>query len=46
MAYPWQFSLISALFVSMFFGLFAEFYVQEYNAVKAKKKAAALEKSQ
>ena len=29
-AYPWQFSLISALFVSMFFGLFAEFYVQEY----------------
>jgi len=45
-AYPWQFSLISVLLVSMFFGLFAEFYVQEYSAVKAKKKAAALEKSQ
>ena len=45
-AYPWQFSLISVLLVSMFFFLFAEFYVQEYNAVKAKKKAAALEKSQ
>ena len=44
-AYPWQFSLISVLLVSLFFFLFAEFYVQEYNAVKAKKKAA-LEKSQ
>ena len=45
-AYPWQFSLISVLLVSMFFGLFAEFYVHEYSAVKAKKKVAALEKSQ
>ena len=44
--YPWQFSLIGVLLMSLFFLLFAEFYVQEYNAVKAKKKAAALEKSQ
>ena len=44
-AYPWQMSLVWFLLVAMFFYLFAEFYVQEYN-VAAKKKAAAVEKSQ
>ena len=44
-AYPWQMSLVWFALVAMFFYLFMEFYLQEYN-VEAKKKAAALEKSQ
>ena len=44
-AYPWQHSLLNVLLVTLMFGLFAEFYIQEYN-VAAKKKAAAVEKSQ
>jgi len=44
-AYPWQMSLVCFALVAMFFYLFMEFYLQEYN-VEAKKKAAALEKSQ
>ena len=44
-AYPWQMSLVWFFLVAMFFYLFMEFYLQEYN-VAAKKKAAAVEKSQ
>ena len=29
--YPWQFSMISASLMTVFFGLFAEFYIQEYR---------------
>ena len=43
-AYPWQHSLLSLLLVTMFFGLFAEFYVQEYKNKAAKKQA--VQKSQ
>jgi elongation of very long chain fatty acids protein 7 len=43
-AYPWQFSLISMGLVTGFFGLFFEFYVQEYRNKAAKKKA--MEKAQ
>ena len=42
--YPWQFSLISLLLVVLFFGLFTEFYIQEYRNKAAKKKA--VQKSQ
>jgi hypothetical protein len=38
-------SLVWFFLVAMFFYLFMEFYLQEYN-VAAKKKAAAVEKSQ
>ena len=44
-AYPWQFSLISCGLVTGFFGLFFEFYVQEYKNKAAKKRALA-EKTQ
>jgi len=43
--YPWQFSLICCGMTVMFFGLFAEFYVQEYRN-KAAMKKAALQKCQ
>ena len=32
--YPWQFSLITAVLMIGFFGLFAEFYVQNYKTAK------------
>ena len=43
-AYPWQFSLLNVLLVTLMFGLFAEFYIQEYRNKTAKKQA--VEKSQ
>ena len=43
-AYPWQFSLLNVLLVTLMFGLFAEFYIQEYRNKAAKKQA--VEKSQ
>ena len=43
-AYPWQHSLLSLLLVILMFGLFAEFYIQEYSNKAAKKQA--VEKSQ
>ena len=43
-AYPWQFSLLNVLLVTLMFGLFAEFYIQEYRNKAAKKQD--VEKSQ
>ena len=43
-AYPWQFSLLNLLLVTLMFGLFAGFYVQEYRNKAAKKQA--VQKSQ
>ena len=43
-AYPWQHSLLSLLLVTLMFGLFAEFYVQEYRNKAAQKQA--VQKSQ
>ena len=37
--YPWQFSLITAVLMIGFFGLFAEFYVQNYKAKTAKERS-------
>ena len=36
-SYPWQFSLMSAALMVVFFVLFAQFYMQEYNSKKKKK---------
>ena len=35
-AYPWQFCLIVCGVMSLFFGMFAEFYVQKYRSKSAK----------
>jgi len=37
--YPWQFSLITAILMVLFLGLFIEFYIQEYKSKAAKEKA-------
>ena len=42
--YPWQFSFIGLLLVTLMFGLFAEFYVQEYRNKAAKRQG--VQKSQ
>ena len=34
--YPWQFSAITAVLMVLFFFLFAEFYMEEYNAKSRK----------
>jgi hypothetical protein len=36
--YPWQFSLITSILMLIFFGLFAQFYIQAYLDKKSKKK--------
>ncbi len=39
--YPWQFSLITSVLMLIFFGLFAQFYIQAYldkSSAKAKAK--------
>jgi elongation of very long chain fatty acids protein 1/elongation of very long chain fatty acids protein 7 len=43
-AYPWQFSFLNLLLVTLMFGLFAEFYVQEYRNKAAKRQG--VQKSQ
>ena len=38
--YPWQFSAITAGLMVIFFILFAQFYVREYNSKKAARRGA------
>jgi len=40
--YPWQFSLITATLMVLFFSLFANFYVQEYKKKKGKNHATGV----
>ena len=42
--YPWQFSFLNLLLVTLMFGLFAEFYIQEYRNKAAKRQG--VQKSQ
>lgn len=39
--YPWQMSLVTALFMVLFFGLFFQFYIQEYNNKKKLKSSSS-----